>query len=1083
MSCTGHADEPLLNYFPDGDEADSAAIGNSSIDIGMMPNTKINAGTRRNAPCPCGSGKRYKLCCGGAAVSSMPLRQQALQAHQAGRLTRAESLYRDALAENAEDIDVLHMLGVVLFQRMRYREALETLWQAAEKTGWELPHIRHNLGLVLAKLHALAANRIQVDLQGKFVAWQGSLTRAASHDLPLVSVILPAYNHERSVAQAIASVLSQTYPNIELIVMDDSSTDGTLARIQSSLAGATIPCQVLTRENRGAPTTLNEGAALARGDYLAFLNPDDYFAPERLAKMVEEVARVGAQWGVSLVSAVRDAEQAATVMDEAFEKSFSRRQKACLGRSSNSFALLAYNLAVSTGNLFVERRLFESVGGFRDDRYSHDWDFCIRAARLAEPIVVKAPLYFYRRHDASAIKASQRDAVVDAGHMFTDLQDAPDTVACVNPLAPQWPENRVLMLTEVIRAGLGSYLPIPVLRQFAEETRQDLPTQCGDDEVKPGGPVRVRGTALVVLGMHRSGTSALTRVLNLCGAYLPDKLTPPKLGTNDKGFWETEDVIALNDRVLGSLGGAWNRVSFALPEAGPVFEEFIHDARMIVDSEYGDKHTILIKDPRIGLLAPLWHTALVASGYRPVYVVPVRNPLEVANSLHARGDMSVRNGMTLWYEYMQRIADFSGDETELMYIRFEDLFLDWRELLGRISDRLDIRLDVQGRAAEVDAFLDPALRRQSFSEHALAAYPDDPGMPKIRALYRDCVSRCETAAGARPLVKRQSGSTAREATAGFVLCIENNAIREQALLLCESIRRFGGKFRGSPILAFSPRPGLGVDRETIARLRELDVAYVDEPLNTRCPEYGSANRVFSAAWAESNIDSDFIVVLDSDTVFLDEPELPLSGDLAVRPVDTKGSASCGPGDVFEEYWRSLARLHGASLDRLPFVQSTIDGERVRASYNGGFIIARRECNLMTRWAGLFAHSVEAGLRPYRGHDVGIIASTGYVGKKASEYWGSNQAALAIVAWADAANRVVHYPASYNVPLHLLAERGAIDPTWREVPPVHVHYHWMFDPDKYEMALEFLDQLNVPREKLAWLARRVPLLSKSYSGLQ
>jgi len=1012
----------------------------------------------------------------------MPLRQQALQAHQAGLLTRAESLYREALVENAEDADVLHMLGVVLFQRMRYREALETLGQVAEKTAWKQPQIRHNLGLVLAKLHALAANRVQVDLQGEFVAWQGSLTPAAIHDLPRVSVILPAYNHERYVTQAIASVLAQTYPNIELIVMDDGSTDGTLARIQSSLAGATIPCQVLTRENRGAPTTLNEGAALARGDYLAFLNSDDYFAPDRLAKMVEEVARVGAQWGVSLVSAVRDSEQATTVMDEAFEKSFSRRQKACLGRFSNSFAFLTYNIAVSTGNLFVERRLFEAVGGFRDYRYNHDWDFCLRAAALAEPVVVKEPLYFYRLHATNTIKESRRDTVAEAGRMFTHLLEQMPESGCANPLAPQWPGNRILMLAEGLRAGLGSYMPISVLRQFAEETRADLPLQRKDKLAQPG-LFGTRGTALVVLGMHRSGTSALTRVLNLCGAYLPDKLRPPKLGANDKGFWEAEDVIDLNERVLGSLGGAWNRVPLALPDAGPVFDEFVHDAQAVVDSEYGDNETILIKDPRIGVLAPLWHAALIASGYRPVYVVPVRNPLEVANSLHARGDMSVREGMALWFEYMQRIADFAGNGAELMYVRFEDLFLDWRELVGRISDRLDIGLNIHSRAAEVDAFLEPALRRQTFSEQALDAYPDDAGMSGIRARYRDCLGRCERVAVARPSATIQSASTAEQATAGFVLCIENNAIREQALLLCESIRRFGGKFRDSPILAFSPRPGLGIDQETVARLRDMNVAYIDEPLNTRCPEYGSANRVFSAAWAESNIDSDFIVVLDSDTVFLDEPELPLSGDLAVRPVDTKGSASCGPGDVFEEYWRALARLHGASLDRLPFVQSTIDGERVRASYNGGFIIARRECNLMTRWAGLFAHSVEAGLRPYRGHEVGIIASTGYVGKKASEYWGSNQAALAIVAWADAANRIVHYPASYNVPLHLLAERGAIDPTWREVPPVHVHYHWMFDPDKYEMALEFLDQLNVPREKLAWLARRVPLLSKSYSGLQ
>jgi len=208
--------------------------------------------------------------------------------------------------------------------------------------------------------------------------------------------------------------------------------------------------------------------------------------------------------------------------------------------------------------------------------------------------------------------------------------------------------------------------------------------------------------------------------------------------------------------MLGNLGGAWNRVSFTLPEAGPLFEEFVHDAQVVVNSEYGDNETILIKDPRIGILAPLWHKAISDSGCRPVYVVPVRNPLEVAYSLHARGDMSVRNGMTLWYEYMKRIAEFAGAGAEVMYVRFEDLFLDWRELAGRISDRLDIRLDINSRASEVEEFLDPALRRQTSSEEELDSYPDDAGMPEIRALYRDSLARCESVTGARRLVVGQS---------------------------------------------------------------------------------------------------------------------------------------------------------------------------------------------------------------------------------------------------------------------------------------------------------------------------------------
>lgn len=176
----------------------------------------------------------------------------------------------------------------------------------------------------------------------------------------------------------------------------------------------------------------------------------------------------------------------------------------------------------------------------------------------------------------------------------------------------------------------------------------------------------------------------------------------------------------------------------------------------------------------------------------------------------------------------------------------------------------------------------------------------------------------------------------------FVLCIENNAICAQALLLCESIRRFGGRHRCAPILAVAPRPGLGIDREAQNRLDAMGVEYAEEPLNRVCPAYGSANRVFTAAWAESRVRSEWIVVLDSDTVFLGELELPSDADVAVRPIDTKGSATEGPCDPFEDYWTRLAEIQGVPLDSLPFIRTTVCDQRVRASYNGGLIVVRRE---------------------------------------------------------------------------------------------------------------------------------------------
>jgi hypothetical protein len=310
-------------------------------------------------------------------------------------------------------------------------------------------------------------------------------------------------------------------------------------------------------------------------------------------------------------------------------------------------------------------------------------------------------------------------------------------------------------------------------------------------------------------------------------------------------------------------------------------------------------------------------------------------------------------------------------------------------------------------------------------------------------------------------------------TLTFVLCIENNAICAQALLLCESIRQFGGPHRSAPILAVAPRPGLGVDSETRRRLDAMGVEYAEELLNRVCPEYGSANRVLTAAWAEGRTRSDWIVVLDSDTVFLGELELPAEADVAVRPVDTKGCATEGPGDPFDDYWTRLAEIQGVPLDRLPFIGTTDRGHRIRASYNGGLIVVRRERGILGAWADLFSRSVAAGLRPWKGSNLNVYASTGFVGPEASEYWGSNQAAAALAIWSTT-QRVFHYPDTYNVPLHLLMEHPELAPGPPTSPLVHVHYHWLFTDPYYERALATLRDLGAGRGRLDWLAARLPL---------
>jgi len=243
--------------------------------------------------------------------------------------------------------------------------------------------------------------------------------------------------------------------------------------------------------------------------------------------------------------------------------------------------------------------------------------------------------------------------------------------------------------------------------------------------------------------MHRAGTSALARVLNLCGAALPENLRPAKLGDNEKGFWEPEEIIELNERTLLKLGGSWDRVSFSLPQTGELVDDFSSDLRALLPTEYGNEETILIKDPRISALIPLWHRALVDAGYRPAYVVLVRHPIEVARSLHARGSMSVRKGLSLWLAQMKRIADFADARSDVVHVRFTGLLEDWRGTVGRISTHLDVRLDLHARAEEVDRFLEPSLRRQVAPDAAATPLPDDPEFAEIRALYQAFLARCD----------------------------------------------------------------------------------------------------------------------------------------------------------------------------------------------------------------------------------------------------------------------------------------------------------------------------------------------------
>ena len=211
----------------------------------------------RNALCACGSGKRFKHCCGKdaaptPAASPAPasnVRFEALATHQAGALGQAESLYRRALEEFPGDIDCLHMLGVVQMERLRHREALELLWDAAEKSGWSRPDIRHNLGLVLGKLLTREANARQADLLAEFVAREDARKLIRAEIAPVVSVVIPAYNHARYVARR-----SPRSPPRPIRISSLSSSTMVRAMTRRRPSPGTLPACRFPRASRSGPT-------------------------------------------------------------------------------------------------------------------------------------------------------------------------------------------------------------------------------------------------------------------------------------------------------------------------------------------------------------------------------------------------------------------------------------------------------------------------------------------------------------------------------------------------------------------------------------------------------------------------------------------------------------------------------------------------------------------------------------------------------------------------------------------------------------------------------------------------------------
>ena len=215
---------------------------------------------------------------------------------------------------------------------------------------------------------------------------------------PVISVVLPVYNCADYVAEAVQSILDQTFSNFEFIIIDDGSTDGT----SNVLQGFRDPrIRSITQENRGLAFTLNRGLELSRGRYVARQDADDISLPDRLGK---QVAFLEAHPACALVGTWADIWRA--------RETTGRSHHHPSDNATLKFELLFNNPFVHS-SVMLRKTVLEQVGGYAGDSFPQtgDYELWSRIARVGEVANIPEVLQIYREVSGSLSRVSDTPIV------------------------------------------------------------------------------------------------------------------------------------------------------------------------------------------------------------------------------------------------------------------------------------------------------------------------------------------------------------------------------------------------------------------------------------------------------------------------------------------------------------------------------------------------------------------------------------------------------------------------------------------------------------------------------------------------
>lgn len=218
--------------------------------------------------------------------------------------------------------------------------------------------------------------------------------------LPLVTVIIPSYNHAAYVERAVDSVLGQSYPAVQLVVIDDGSSDGSAEMLQALARQRGF--DFIAQANAGICRTLNRAVReFARGEWIALLGSDDYFHPDKLREQIRALeSNPAAQFCYAKALEFADGEAA--------ETGRTRPSRVFQGSMLNRVFLRQH---VPAGTILFSRKLYDQLDGFDETLREEDWDFVIRSAAVSEFCGVDRPLLYYRAHRHNTMRTAGRHRI------------------------------------------------------------------------------------------------------------------------------------------------------------------------------------------------------------------------------------------------------------------------------------------------------------------------------------------------------------------------------------------------------------------------------------------------------------------------------------------------------------------------------------------------------------------------------------------------------------------------------------------------------------------------------------------------